>query len=350
MKLLHALLLATLLHLAHTQEATELSRRKGGGGGHGGHSGGRSSGSRSSSSGGSHSSSSGKSSPISFSGNGKSASTTSNGGGTPIVIPNGEAFSGRSFGGGDRQGVYGTRIYGSGYPPTYVGSSCTCLPSYCPCRGVANRGFPFYFWPLVWGGATFALVAPYLYTSLEYGLPTNTSRPGGAETTVPFISVSNGTIFRILSDNTTITSLITSIQASGDSGGCGYLIKANGSGVATPYQVDNSSSTSDTLTGPRPEQAIQYYRASSVVLTLDGYNNSVVYESQSSSNTSTSNATLTDTPLPLGIDTTLLDCLNQTIGKQVLLVDGAVGMARTLVLRMAVVAGAVLGLVNGFAV
>jgi len=125
MKLLHAFLLGTLFHLAHTQEATELSRRKGGGGGHGGHSGGRSSGSRSSS-GGSHSSSSGKSSPISFSGTGKilpvpifmiftcidvgkSASTTSNGGGTPIVIPNGQAFSGRSFGGGDRQGVYGTR-------------------------------------------------------------------------------------------------------------------------------------------------------------------------------------------------------------------------------------------------
>lgn len=36
------------------------------------------------------------------------------------------------------------RTYGSGYP------------GFANQRGVAGLGFPFYFWPLVWGGAAFS--------------------------------------------------------------------------------------------------------------------------------------------------------------------------------------------------
>ena len=63
-----------------------------------------------------------------------------------------------------------------------------------------------------------------------------------------------------------------------------------------------------------PQQVIQYYRASSAVLTLDGYNNSATFSS---------NESASDSPLPQNIDTTLLECLNQTIGSAVPLVDGA---------------------------
>ena len=73
----------------------------------------------------------------------------------------------------------------------------------------------------------------------------------------------------------------------------------------------NGSTTSD----PQPEQAVQYYRASSVVLTLYGYNNSAALSD---------NANATVTPLPTDIDMALLSCLNATIGDGVPLVDAAV--------------------------
>ena len=47
-----------------------------------------------------------------------------------------------------------SRTFGSGYPGV-VG------------RGVAGRGFPFYFWPLVWGGIAGGLVADYLLDAKE---------------------------------------------------------------------------------------------------------------------------------------------------------------------------------------
>jgi hypothetical protein len=59
---------------------------------------------------------------------------------------------------------------------------------------------------------------------------------------------------------------------------------------------------------------VQYYRASSVALSLDGYNNSAVFAPENST---------ADTPLPSSVDTNLLDCLNGTIGLAVPLVDSA---------------------------
>lgn len=75
-----------------------------------------------------------------------------------------------------------------------------------------------------------------------------------------------------------------------------------------------SSYNSSDPTTPQPESAIGYYRASSVVLTLVGYNNSAALSSDPNA---------TNTPIPSGIDTTLENCLNQTIGAAVPLIDGA---------------------------
>jgi hypothetical protein len=125
-------------------------------------------------------------------------------------------------------------------------------------------------------------------------------------TTAVFLSNStNDTTFRILADNTTVVDLITAIRSNCTS-------NLSGSSSTTP------STYEDSLTAlPQPEQAIQYYRASSVALTLDGYNNTGALGPDGSPNV----------PLPSNIDTTLLNCLNQTIGAAVPLVDNGVRWA-----------------------
>jgi hypothetical protein len=57
------------------------------------------------------------------------------------------------------------------------------------------------------------------------------------------------------------------------------------------------------------------------VLTLDGYNNSAALSNDENA---------TNIPLPSGIDTTLMNCLNQTIGAAVPLVDGTNRVAMSL--------------------
>lgn len=117
-----------------------------------------------------------------------------------------------------------------------------------------------------------------------------------------FLSNVTGTTFHLLADNATVTSLLSSIGTNCSSSN----LSPSSSTSATPLNTSDPSA-------PKPEQAIQYYRASSVVLTLDGYNNTAVFSSDSNA---------VDTPLPTGIDTTLLNCLNETIGLAVPLVDG----------------------------
>jgi len=128
------------------------------------------------------------------------------------------------------------------------------------------------------------------------------------------------TVFRILSDNTTITSLIDSINQN-----CSSHLSSSSSKSLSPFNISSPNA-------PQPEQAIQYYRASSAVLTLDGYNNSATF----------SNCENTpDAPLPSNIDMQLLGCLNQTIGLAVPLVNGsaflAVPLVHTLVLLTTIV-------------
>ncbi|KAF8809092.1 hypothetical protein BYT27DRAFT_7094897 [Phlegmacium glaucopus] len=261
-----------------------LYRRKGGGKGGGGKSGG--SGGESSGSGGK--SSAGKSStPITTAGTSRSATAYGAGGGRALAIPSGQLFAGRLAGGGTRDQVYGNRVYGSGYPGI-VG------------RGTAGRGFPFIFWPLAWGGVGFFGTSAYLHTT-EYGRFDNTSRPGGIMMTAAFTSSSqNTTTFRIVADNTTVSSLILNIVAN-----CS-------SDIASPSTI-TSSTFNDSLGSPKPEQTVQYYRASTVALTLDGYNNTGALEDDGTP----------DTPLPTNIDTNLLNCLNATIGEAVPLISSA---------------------------
>jgi len=204
------------------------------------------------------------------------------GGGAPAVIPDGDLFAGRTAGGGTRALIFGNSQYGSGYPNITS-------------PGTAGRGFPFYFWPVVWAGNG----TGYLYPT-DYGLPTNTSRPGGALFTSIFSSNTMNTTFRILSDNQTVIDLISTIT----------------SPCSSNLQTTNITPTAynDPSTFPKPEQAIQYYRASSIVLTLDGYNNTADLTNGTS-----------NVPLPSNIDQTLLNCVNTTIGRTAPLVNAASG-------------------------
>ncbi|KAJ7131868.1 hypothetical protein C8R43DRAFT_1239673 [Mycena crocata] len=276
-------------------KGSQLSRRRGGGasggkGGGGGGKGGGKSGGTTNKGGGSNSSgkSGGKTSSITTGGTGKSITSYNNGGGKASVISSGNAFAGRSQGGASRSQIYGSRTYGSGYPGYYG-------------RGVAGRGFPFYFWPLAWGtGIGYGSNSAYMHSN-EYGARDNSSRPGGVLSTASFQSNSTGTIFRVVSDNSTVADLMGDIATN-----CSMYLVPAATNATTPFN--------DASQQPAPEQVVQYYRASSVALSLDGYNNSAVFAAENST---------ADTPLPAGIDTKLLDCLNYTVGLAAPLVDGA---------------------------
>jgi hypothetical protein len=122
-----------------------------------------------------------------------------------------------------------------------------------------------------------------------------------AQTT--FADKNSNNTFHLLADNETVTSLINSVAANCTLGNTTAL---------SPMPLNTSDPSQ-----PRPEQAVQYYRASSVVLTLDGYNDTAALSNDSS---------IPDTPLPSWIDQSFLGCLNQTIGAAVPLVDASSAM------------------------
>ncbi|KAL4251392.1 hypothetical protein ABKN59_005573 [Abortiporus biennis] len=201
------------------------------------------------------------------------------------TIPAGQPFAGRLIGGGTRVQIYGNRTYGSGYPYG------------CPAggiRGVNGLPFPFSYWPVV-RGAGFGYSGSYLFNT-EYGKEDNSTRLGGRMMEAAFISSQQNNTFHVLSDNSTVLSLISSVNQ-----------HCTGSHL-NPTSSSKSPivfNTSNPLE-PRPEQAIQYYRASSIVLTLDGYNNTATL-----SNTNGE----VDVPIPSWVDTSLMNCINSTIGQ-----------------------------------
>ena len=121
-------------------------------------------------------------------------------------------------------------------------------------------------------------------------------------TQAAFVSNTLNTTFHVLADNLTTTSLIGSLTSN-----CSSLLASSTSTAASSFDPSQPGQ-------PLPEQAVQYYRASSVVLTLDGYNDTAALSSDENA---------PDIPLPANIDMRLLDCLNQTIGLAVPLVNSA---------------------------
>ena len=116
------------------------------------------------------------------------------------------------------------------------------------------------------------------------------------------------TVLRVIADNSSTFSIIDSVTRNCTS----YLRPLSNSSSTTVAIPDNldTNSTSTIL----PDHAIQYYRASSVVLTLDGYNNTAALGNVQG---------LPQIILPDWVDIQFLDCVNVTIGESVPLVDVA---------------------------
>ncbi|KAH6918327.1 hypothetical protein BKA70DRAFT_1394021 [Coprinopsis sp. MPI-PUGE-AT-0042] len=269
-------------------ERRKLWRRKGGGGG--GKGGGGGGGRGSTSSGGSGGGGGGRSvTSISSAGGSRGVSSYSPGGGRSVAITSGP-YAGRQQGGGTRSNVYGSKTYGSGYPG---GGG----------RGTAGLGFPFIFWPLSFGALGFAGSYAYLNGNNEYGRPDDESRPGGPQTVaiIPSANSGSNTTFRFLTDRDSVEAMKPILVQE-----CGSMIQNNDNIATERY---NGS----TVTPPRPEQVVQYFRASTAALSLDGYNNTAIFEEEGTP----------DVSLPANIDTSLLECLNKTIGDAIPLEDNA---------------------------
>ncbi|KZV67565.1 hypothetical protein PENSPDRAFT_48543 [Peniophora sp. CONT] len=217
----------------------------------------------------------------------KVAVTFGGGGGKASRVSSGK-FKGRVLGGGSRANIHGTSVYGSGYPSRSSESV-----------GVAGQPFPYFFHPIVWAMPTSTTYPSYLNATAEYGLPSDTSRPGGALMQATLHSNSTGSVFHFIADNSTTQAVLPILRAN-----CGLNIDAS-SVVPFAYTGTNASD-------PSPVDAVQYFRASSAVLTLEGYNNTAAISS-----TPNLSAFL---PLPTDTDTTL-SCLNTTIGASIPLVD-----------------------------
>ena len=113
-----------------------------------------------------------------------------------------------------------------------------------------------------------------------------------------YISSSQETRFYLIADTSTANVMFPVLEKK-----CSSTL----AGLTEPYLAGDPHQ-------PQPEEVVQYYRASSAALALEGYNNTA----QLSDDTS-----LPDTPLPTNIDTDFLTCLNETIGAAIPLVDAA---------------------------
>ena len=125
-------------------------------------------------------------------------------------------------------------------------------------------------------------------------------RPGGALKTITFSTPeTNSQVydFHLLADNATATSLLGYIASN-----CSSVLNSNSTG-SQPIVSFNATDPGRI----RPEQVVYYYRASSIALTLDGYNDTVALDANATAND-------THTPLPDWVNSELLDCLNETIG------------------------------------
>lgn len=120
--------------------------------------------------------------------------------------------------------------------------------------------------------------------------------------TSTYASSTQSTTFYLVTDNDTAIAMVPILQQN-----CSSVLNSGVSNTPVPYNASDPNS-------PKPEEAIQYYRASSAALMLEGYNNTA----QLSDDTS-----LPDSSLPTNIDVNLLTCLNETIGAAIPLVDAA---------------------------
>jgi hypothetical protein len=209
-------------------------------------------------------------------------------GGGPRITLSDSPFKGREAGGGTRGTVYGTSRYGSGYPYGYGDSYY-----------VSSYPFPYYYWPTP--------VQYRYYGCSTYGYNEN-ERPGGVTVTIPIkstISSTNDT-YHLLGDTSSAQAVMDSLTRE-----CNVA----------PASLDWTFSNFNESMRVKPEEVVQWYRASTFALALDGYNNTPALISNMKDEHTAPPPLSADTPLPGWVNRTFLDCVNKTIGEALPLVD-----------------------------
>ncbi|KDN35134.1 hypothetical protein RSAG8_11822, partial [Rhizoctonia solani AG-8 WAC10335] len=212
-------------------------------------------------------------------------------------LPLGSRFAGRYAGGAARDCIYGESYYGSGYPYGSYGSTW-----------VGGRPLPFYYWPIY--------VGPYeYYGASEYGPANSIDRPGGPMHTVTISTVdpryNTSDVYRLLGDRDSVNVILSTLRDE-----CSAV---GGDILDYDPAADNSSHAL-----PHVESIVQYYRASSFALSLDGYSNSVAAVTPTALANNTGQlvtSLLPPTPLPRSINPLFLDCINRTVGTSLPLLD-----------------------------
>ncbi|EJD02358.1 uncharacterized protein FOMMEDRAFT_147352 [Fomitiporia mediterranea MF3/22] len=136
----------------------------------------------------------------------------------------------------------------------------------------------------------------------------DTARPGGNLATAVLQPTYNtsAVTYRLIGDNSSVTQVFDALVAN-----CSV---ANSTTAIAAFLPSAS-------VWPQPEQVVQYYRASSFALSLDGYNNTASLITYAPASNSSLPPQMADTPLPSGLNMTFLECVNATVGQSVPLVD-----------------------------
>ena len=231
-------------------------------------------------------------------------------GGGPISQLEGDTgnpFAGRNFGSGNRQTIYGSRAYGSGYPNW-------SHPVPDPAT-VAGRGFPYGVWPIYWAG-NYA-------ESAEYGLVTaKLFRPGGELVQAPLrptpasgnYSTVEEETYWLIGDQASMFSMLTNMVD-------WCHAEPNWPELFEPANNAIGVAGNNTNQGVKfhPGNVLQYYRASSFALAHPKYNNTYAHPPL---NTSTLFTHDQSTPLNDVMKfSAWLKCINKTVADALPILD-----------------------------
>lgn len=159
---------------------------------------------------------------------------------------------------------------------------------------------------------------------IQYGPERNNTRPGGIMTTVPVQSTFWKNVSAVRRDNSITSPAIYPFNLVGDEHSVRAVLDVLVSSSCAAANLTVVPYSSTNTSQPRPENVVQYYRASSLALTLNGYNNTAQLPSHMPSNNNTAPPSIPDTPLPANhTDLNFLACINSTIEESLPIMNSA---------------------------
>jgi len=143
-----------------------------------------------------------------------------------------------------------------------------------------------------------ARILTTFFTQDYYGLPQNTSRPGGEVVGVTITPNANKSVqFHLISDRHSATEVKNAIQ-----GNCSSVT------VGEPTAFNSTN-------GVRPDTVVQFYRGDSAAILLQGYDNTREMPGRPD--------LVPNPPFPSSVNMSTWTCLNYTIGESIPLMNSA---------------------------